>query len=77
MIECQTARFCVILTKSDSWKKDPYFSGAHTRQFSQVLIDTYSVKTYVLLHFEHKNHVTTIVKLCIELRAAGEQFYAV
>ena len=25
--------------------------------------DTYSMKTYVLLHFEHKNDVTVIVKL--------------
>ena len=30
------------------------------------------MKTYVLLHFEHKNDVTIIIKLCMELRAAGE-----
>ena len=28
-----------------------------------VPINTYSMKTYVLLHFEHKNYVTIIVKL--------------
>ena len=26
------------------------------------LFDTYSMKIYVLLHFEHKNYVTIIVK---------------
>ena len=30
------------------------------------------MKTYVLLHFEHKNDVTIIVKACMELRAEGE-----
>ena len=30
---------------------------------SQAVINTYSMKTYVLLHFEHKNDFTIIVKL--------------
>ena len=30
------------------------------------------MKTYVLLHFEHKNGVTIIIKLCMELRATCE-----
>ena len=37
------------------------------------LFKTYSMKTYVLLHFEHKNDVTIIVKLCMERRAVGEK----
>ena len=36
-----------------------------------LLVWLNSMKTYVLLHLEHKNDVTIIVKLCIELRAAG------
>ena len=28
----------------------------------RAIINTYSMKTYVLLHFEHKNYVTIIVK---------------
>ena len=31
------------------------------------------MNTYVLLHFEHKNDVTIIVKPCIELQVTGEQ----
>ena len=30
---------------------------------TDVSINTYSMKAYVLLHFEHKNDVTIIVKL--------------
>ena len=30
------------------------------------------MKTYVILHFEHKNDVTIIVKLCMELRVVDE-----
>ena len=37
------------------------------------LFKTYSMKTDVLLHFEHKNDVTIIVKFCKELRAVSEQ----
>ena len=37
-----------------------------------IIINTYSMKNHVLLYFEHKNDVTIIVKLYIELRAAGE-----
>ena len=42
--------------------------------YCYYIFNTYSMKIYVLLHFEHKNDVTIIVKLyaCIELRAACE-----
>ena len=36
---------------------------------SNEAFNTYSMNTYVLLHFEHKNYVTIIAKFCIELRA--------
>ena len=29
----------------------------------KILLNTYSIKTYVLLHFKHKNDTTTIAKL--------------
>ena len=32
---------------------------------SEKLINAYSMKTYILLHFEHKNDVTIIVKLFV------------
>ena len=31
-----------------------------------VMINTYSMKTYLLLHFEHKKYVTIIVKLFVK-----------
>ena len=37
---------------------------------ADILQNTYSIKTYVLLHFEHKNGITIIIKLdrAIQLR---------
>ena len=49
----------VLLVVRDGFESLPQFN-------------TYSMKTYVLLHFENKNYVTLIVKLCIELLAASE-----
>ena len=36
------------------------------------LINTYSMNTYVLLHFEHKMTSQLLLSFCILLRAAGE-----
>ena len=35
------------------------------------IFSTYSLYTYHLLHFEHKNGITIILNFCIELQAAG------
>ena len=40
---------------------------------NQNMINTFSMKTFVLLHFEHKNDVRITVKLCMELRAEGKK----
>ena len=38
---------------------------------TKVFFNTYSMKTYALLDFEHKSDVKVIVKHAIELRAAS------
>ena len=30
------------------------------------LFNTYSIKSYCIIYFEHRNDVTSIVKLCLE-----------
>ena len=42
----------------------------HTDTF---IINTYSMKTFVLLHFEHKMTSHSLSNFCIELLAAGEK----
>ena len=42
-------------SKSEFMSKQPLTTG-----LPNYLINTYSMKTYVLLHFEHKNDVTII-----------------
>ena len=37
------------------------------------IVKTYSMKTNVLLHFEHKNDVTIIVNFCVELQAEASR----
>ena len=40
--------------------------------FQCFIINTYSMKSYCIIYFEHRNDVTSIVKLCLEIRAEGE-----
>ena len=42
-----------------------------SRYFCATIINTYSMKTYVLLHFEHKNDVTVIIKIMADQNTAG------
>ena len=39
-------------------------------QYLHPVINTYSMKTYVLLHFEHKKTSQSLSKFYVELRAA-------
>ena len=32
----------------------------------KFLINTYSMESYCIIYFEHRNDVTSIVKLCLE-----------
>ena len=43
----------------------------HPRVNTKHRFNTYSMKIYAQLHFEHKNDVTVLSNFCIELRVAG------
>ena len=67
--DCLASGFaCIILVQHLKLQNSDYFTACI---YKSTAFNTYSMKTYFLSHFEHKNDVTVIVKLCIELRAVA------